>query len=138
MKLIEKRRRKVSINITSLIDVVLLLLIFFMLTSRFVEQPGLKLDLPNTKSSVSEKSNKMEISILADGEMFLNGRAVSLNELEDNIRNQIKDIKDKSLLLRADKNVPYGKVVKVMDIARISGLEKIIIATELDSGENSK
>jgi len=133
MKLIEKRRRKVSINIISLIDVVLLLLIFFMLTSSFVEQPGLKLDLPNTKSSVSEKSNKMEISILADGEMFLNGKAVSLNELEDIIRNQIKDIKDKSLLLRADKNVPYGKVVKVMDIARISGLEKIIIATELDS-----
>jgi biopolymer transport protein ExbD len=130
MHLLEKKKRKVTINITSLIDVVLLLLIFFMLTTSFVEQPGMKLDLPETKSSRGERTSELEISINPEGLVYLNGKQVLIDDLETEIKDILPDLADKSLTLRADKTVQHGEVVKIMDIARSVGLEKIIIASE--------
>ena len=130
MKLLDKKKRKVIINITSLIDVVLLLLIFFMLTTSFVEQPGMKLDLPETESSTGKKPEGLEISILSDGSINLNGEPVLLKELSDRLKGMIAESPEKSLMLRADKEVPHGTVVEVMDIAKLNGLEKLIIGTK--------
>lgn len=130
MHLLEKKKRKVTINITSLIDVVLLLLIFFMLTTSFVEQPGMKLDLPETKSSQGEKSGDLQISVNSDGSIFVNNEAVAMSELESKISIIAESLEDKSLLLKADKTVHHGTVVEIMDIARSVGLKKIIIASE--------
>lgn len=130
MRLLDRKQRKVVINITSLIDVVLLLLIFFMLTTSFVEQPGMKLDLPETQSSTGEKPEGLEIVVQADGNINLNGESVSLEELPDKLEEKLGQSKDKSLLLRADKEVPHGTVVQIMDIAKLKGLEKLIIGTK--------
>jgi len=130
MHLLEKKKRKVTISITSLIDVVLLLLIFFMLTTSFVEHPGMKLDLPETKSSEGEKSGELEISITAESEIFLNGEASTIEELKDKINIISLEMDDKSLILKADKIVQHGTVVQIMDIARSCGLKKIIIVSE--------
>lgn len=130
MHLLQKKKRKVTINITSLIDVVLLLLIFFMLTTSFVEQPGMKLDLPETKSSEGEKSGKLQISVNSDGSIFVNNEAVKMSDLESKISTISEGLEDKSLLLKADKTVQHGTVVQIMDIARSVGLKKIIIASE--------
>ncbi|MFC1897997.1 ExbD/TolR family protein [Candidatus Cloacimonadota bacterium] len=130
MHLLEKKKRKLSINITSLIDVVLLLLIFFMLTTSFVEQPGMKLDLPETESSKGERTGELEISVLEDGSIFINGNAITIEELEAQINEIAQTLDDKSLILKADKTVQHGTVVKIMDIARSVGLQKIIIASE--------
>lgn len=130
MRLLEKKKRKVTINITSLIDVVLLLLIFFMLTTSFVEQPGMKLDLPETKTSEGEKSGKLQITVNSDGSIFLNNEEIMINELESKISVIVDSSEDKNLLLKADKTVPHGTVVQIMDIARSVGLKKIIIASE--------
>lgn len=130
MKLLDKKRRKVVINITSLIDVVLLLLIFFMLTTSFVEHPGIKLDLPLAKSSSGEKPEGLEIVVQADGKINLNGEAIELSALSEKLKILISQSSDKSLLLRADKEVPHGTVVEIMDIAKLNGLEKLIIGTK--------
>jgi biopolymer transport protein ExbD len=130
MHLLEKKKRKATISITSLIDVVLLLLIFFMLTTSFVEQPGMKLDLPETESSKGERTGELEISVLEDGSIFMNGEAVTIEELETQINEIAQSLDDKSLILKADKTVQHGTVVKIMDIARSVGLQKIIIASE--------
>ncbi|MDO9577641.1 MAG: biopolymer transporter ExbD [Candidatus Cloacimonadales bacterium] len=130
MHLLEKKTRKVTINITSLIDVVLLLLIFFMLTTSFVEQPGMKLDLPETKSSKGERTGDLEITVQADGSIFLNGKITGMEELETQIKDILPGIDEKSLILKADKTVQHGTVVQIMDIARSVGLQKIIIASE--------
>jgi biopolymer transport protein ExbD len=130
MRLLDKKQRKVVINITSLIDVVLLLLIFFMLTTSFVEQPGMKLDLPETESSSGEKPEGLEIVVQANGIINLNGEAVPLEELSEKLKEKIGQSPDKSLLLRADKDVPHGTVVQIMDIAKLNGLEKLIIGTK--------
>jgi biopolymer transport protein ExbD len=121
---------------TPLIDVVLLLLIFFMLTTSFVEQPGMKLDLPETQSSTGEKPEGLEIAVLADGTINLNGVAVLLDELPAKLEEKLGQSPDKSLLLRADKEVPHGTVVQIMDIAKLKGLEKLIIGTKQVKGNN--
>jgi biopolymer transport protein ExbD len=130
MQLLNRKKRKVAINITSLIDVVLLLLIFFMLTTSFVEQPGIKLDLPKADSAEGVKSQELEVSISADGSIYLNGEITNLDELAKKIETLLVEIEEKSLVLKADKNALHGTVVKIMDIARQEGLQKIIIASE--------
>ena len=138
MQFLDKKRRKVIINITSLIDVLFLLLIFFMISSTFIEQPGMKLELPETKSATTDKIKELILEINSDGSMILNQEAVTMDDLEQNFKKLIPSLEEKSLVLKADKTVPHGTVVKVMDLARLSGLEKIIIATQVEIGGNTK
>jgi len=134
MRLLDKKQRKVVINITSLIDVVLLLLIFFMLTTSFVERPGMKLDLPKTQSTTGKKTDGLEIIVQADGIVKLNGEVVKLEDLSVTLKEQMDQSSEKSLFLRADKDVPHGTVVQIMDIAKLNGLEKLIIGTKQVKG----
>lgn len=136
MQLHEKKRHKVLINITSLIDVLFLLLIFLMISSTFVEQPGMKLELPESKSALTEKIKDLVLQINADGTMTLNDETISLENLEDMFKQILPTLEEKSLVLKADKSVPHGTVVKVMDLAKLSGLEKLIIATQIEKGSN--
>jgi len=136
MQFQEKKHRKVSINITSLIDVCFLLLIFLMVSTTFVEQPGMKLELPESKSATTEQIKDLALEIKADGVMFLNQEPVTLENLEQQFKKFLPNLEEKSLILRADKNVPHGTVVKVMDLAKLSGLEKLIIATQVEREAN--
>jgi len=129
MQFHEKKRRKVIINITSLIDVMFLLLIFFMVSSTFIEQPGMKLELPESKSATIEQIKELVLEITADQRMLLNQEPVDLDHLEGKIKMLLPNLAEKSLVLKADRSVPHGTVVKVMDIAKLSGIEKLVIAT---------
>ncbi len=129
MQFHEKKRRKVIINITSLIDVMFLLLIFFMVSSTFIEQPGMKLELPESKSATIEQIKELVLEITADHGMVLNQAPVTLEDLESKIKELFPNLAEKSLVLKADRSVPHGTVVKVMDIAKLSGIEKLVIAT---------
>ncbi|OQX95929.1 hypothetical protein B6I21_02985 [candidate division KSB1 bacterium 4572_119] len=133
MHFTEKKRKKININITSLIDVLFLLLIFFMVSSTFVEQPGMKLELPESKSSASEKISELILEISPSGNILLNDKQVSIEMLEQNFKELLPRLEEKSLVLKADKNVPHGTVVRVMDLAKLSGLEKLIIATKISA-----
>ena len=129
MQIGTRKKRKITLNIISLIDVVLLLLIFFMLTTRFMENPGMKLDLPGSKSAEKTRLQDLEISVEPTGKIFLNNNEVMIEELADRLAESIPQSSEKSLILRADKNVTHGTVVEIMDIARTIGIEKIVIAT---------
>ncbi len=130
MRLLTKKPRKVLISITSLIDVVLLLLIFFMLTSSFVEQPGMKLDLPETNSSNAGEKAELVVTISADGKLFLQGNEIDINILEEELRKYKSEENPDGLVLKADAKVEHGTVVQVMDIAKSAGLGKLIIASK--------
>jgi len=129
MQLLNKKRRRVAINITSLIDVVLLLLIFFMVSTNFIEQPGMKLDLPDSETASSSAGNDLEVIIQPDGDIFFNGNAITIEDLRAQFEKLAGESSDQSLLLKADKSVTHGTVMEVMDIARINGIQKIIIAS---------
>ncbi len=133
MQFIEKKKPKVIINVTSLIDVLFLLLIFFMISSTFIEQPGMKLELPESKSASTESIKELVLEINQDGTMFLNETQISIDSLETTFRNILPSLEQPSLIIKADKNVHHGTVVEVMDKAKIAGLEKLIIATRTAS-----
>ncbi|MDA3814212.1 MAG: biopolymer transporter ExbD [Candidatus Cloacimonetes bacterium] len=130
MQLLTKKTRTVVISITSLIDVVLLLLIFFMLTTSFVEQPGMKLDLPETESNAGESTDELTVTISSESEVYLGTELIELENLKAALIKHKDEDNTSSLVIKADKTTPHGTVVKVMDIAKISGLEKLIIASE--------
>ncbi len=132
-----KRYIKPVINIASLVDVLFLLLIFFMVTSAFVEQPNIKLELPSTRHSEISKMNNMVLSIARDGKLFLQDRPVDKKNLEKELRRVILDTGDDVLVLKADKFVPYGVVIDIMDAVKGAGFRKVIAPTimEEESGK---
>lgn len=117
-----------EINITPLIDIVFLLLIFFMVSTTFVESSGIKVDLPaaDTKAA-TEKVEKLEVSIGSDDTIYFGEEKVSLPQLEEILQQEPE--KSRTLILRADKVVTHGLVVNVMDIATKSGFKKLAVAT---------
>ena len=127
-----KRYIKPLINIASLVDVLFLLLIFFMVTSAFVEQPNIKLELPSTRHSEISKIERMVLTISRDGQLFLQDKPVEKKDLEKELRRVILDTGDDVLVLKADKFVPYGVVIGIMDDAKGAGFKKIIAPTIMD------
>jgi biopolymer transport protein ExbD len=127
-----KRYIKPVINIASLVDVLFLLLIFFMVTSAFVEQPNIKLELPSTRYSEVSKMNNMVLSIARDGKLFIQDRPVDKKDLEKELRRVILDTGDDVLVLKADKFVPYGVVIDIMDAVKGAGFRKVIAPTIME------
>ncbi len=127
-----KRYIKPVINIASLVDVLFLLLIFFMVTSAFVEQPNIKLELPSTRHSEVSKMNNMVLSIARDGKLYLQDRPVDKKNLEKELRRVVLDTGDEVLVLKADKFVPYGVVIDIMDAVKGAGFRKVIAPTIME------
>jgi len=100
-----------SLNVAPLIDIVLLLLIFFLLTSVFME-PGLKLVLPEARTAAAG-SGRIVIQITQDGQVYLNAQPVSWAELKSRLQARLASSGDKALVVKADRNAPFGAFVKV-------------------------
>lgn len=132
MQFKEKKRRKMTINITSLIDVMFILLIFFMVSSSFVEQPGMKLELPTIQSKEITRVENLVIFVSKEEEIFLGDKRVPIENLGPEIAIRIPNIQEKTLILKADQDAPHGLIVKVMDIAKRNGLTKIVIGTRIE------
>jgi biopolymer transport protein ExbD len=130
MQLQSRPRRKVFINITSLIDVIFMLLLFFMITSTFLEQPGIKLELPTARTSANSEPQEYVLTIDKKGGVFLNRLPVNLDGIEAEIRKALPMMKDAALVLKADQGTTHGLVVRVMDMAKRGGVKKLIIGTK--------
>ncbi len=130
MQFMTKSRRRVIIKITSLIDVLFLLLIFFIVSSTFLEQPGMKLDLPKTTEHEALRMEGYTLFILSDGSIYLNEEEISLERLLDRLKTIAPRVEERGLILKADEDVRYGLVVEVMDIAKQSGIVKLVVATQ--------
>jgi len=126
------KRKKALINITSLIDVLFLLLIFFMVSSTFLEQPGIKLELPEAESAVVVEQEEYTLYIDPEGNMFLNEQEVTLKSLQGVVAENLPKMKGGALILKADQDVSHGLVVKAMDIVKKAGVKKLIIGTRLE------
>jgi biopolymer transport protein ExbD len=130
MQLQARPRRKLVINITSLIDIIFMLLLFFMITSTFLEQPGIKLELPAAKTSANTDPQEYTLTVDKKGELFLNRQPVTLAGLEAEIRKILPKMKQGALVLKADQDISHGLVVRVMDLAKRAGVKKLIIGTK--------
>ena len=127
------KEESVEVNLTPLIDVVFLLLIFFMVSTTFDKHAKLKVSLPEATAKASQQqSDPLVLSIDAKGNYFINDRQVvnqTLDTLKQALSKTIGDDKDIALMLRADANTPHQSVVRAMDAASQLGLTRLSIAT---------
>jgi len=125
-----RSRNKVTpnFNMSSMTDIVFLLLIFFMLTSTLVSPNALKLLLPNSKSKTLEKQT-ISISIDKNINFYIDENQVDVNELETRLINILSSELEPAIILHADKSVEIEHVVKIMDIAYRNNY-KIVLATD--------
>ena len=119
-----------EINVTSLVDVTLVLLIIFMITSPLM-QLGIEVNLPKASSKPLERRETLTITIRKDGALSIGGELVPLAALGPSLENaKAKGLK--GVMIRADQQVPYGAVVKVLDAARKQGIVEVGLVTELE------
>ncbi|NLT51725.1 MAG: biopolymer transporter ExbD [Ignavibacteria bacterium] len=115
---------------SSLTDIVMLLLIFFLLTSQFVINTGVKVQLPGAKQNEQTVPSKLVVTIDLDGNIFVGSEGVSIDKLPGKLE-EIKAVSNESMLIiRADKTVALDFVINVIDAAKGVGLEKFTIETE--------
>ena len=129
-------RVSTRLNIAPLIDVVFLLLIFFMLSSHFVTQPGIKITLPSAATAKLHPEEDIIISITEDSNLYLNEKLVTLENLLKQLKMEIVKTEKKTVIIKADEKINLGLAVKVMDLARQAEAERLIISTKLE--ENVK
>jgi biopolymer transport protein ExbD len=136
MKLLDKPPKKVALNITPLIDVLFILIIFFTVSSTFLEQPGIELTLPDAQTGQAHTAQKVIIYVDKDENIYLNDPRIPIDSLAARTVNLIKDQSEKSVILRADKTVEHGTVIHIMDILRKNKIYKIVISTEMPPRHN--
>ena len=119
-----------QINITPLVDVMLVLLIIFMVTAPILQQ-GVNVDLPEVAAGpLAGRDDQLVVSVTRDGKVQLNDSPLKVEELQQKLVAILKLRSNREVYLRADKNVPYGKVVEVMAAVRSAGVRKLGMVTE--------
>jgi biopolymer transport protein ExbD len=128
----EPTRKRISVfSAVSLTDIVFLLLIFFLLSSTFIVQPGIKVDLPSTRTAEPEPHNRVVVTVTEEGELFLGMRRISPERLEQELRAALDPVQDvPSLIIRADKTSQFHWVVRVLDAGRRAGYQRLLIASK--------
>lgn len=117
-------------NIAPLVDVVFLLLLFFMLTSHLMQEPAIKIKLPESKTAETQKDEIKTIYISKEGNIYFMDRIVDLNRLQTAIKDSLKDAQTDLIRIKADKESDVGILVSVIDEVRLSGIKNYSIVTE--------
>ena len=118
-----------DINVTPLVDVVLVLLIIFMVTAP-VLQSGIEVSVPKTRTVKEITEERMVISINKQQRVFLGNDPVNINEIKTKLRQKIRDPQNQSVFIRADEDVPFGAFATVMDAVKGAGITNVSIVTQ--------
>ena len=114
-----------------MVDVVFLLLIFFMISTTFVESPGISIKLPEASSqTVDREPKEIKVYLSSKGDIYYKDKKISVNDFRNLLAEHQADAKQTTVLLLADQESKHGKVVTLMDLARDAGFTKLAIATE--------
>ncbi len=128
-----------EVNLTPLIDIMLVLLIIFMVTSTAALESGLDIELPKTQITNEKKQDEILIITLSrDGKVALQGKHVSDAELAQKMTEKLAELKTESVILEGDTQAFLGKAVEIMDIAKSAGAKNFSIAAEEDPSKRAK
>lgn len=126
----EKDRYKIQAPLTSLIDIVFLLLIYFLLTTNFLANDGINIKLPQSTASAPQTREEITVDVDSKGRGYLMNEELPLNQLFARLKEMIGDDGDRLVVIRADREVILDKAVKIMDIAKAAGAGRLCLATK--------
>ena len=125
-----KDRYRMQSPMTSLIDIVFLLLIYFLLTTNFIVEEGITIKLPDAKASAPQIRQEITVMVDEEGKAYMADTEVPLDQLFTRIKEMIGNDKDRLVIIKADKTVILNKAVRGMDIAKAAGASRLSLATE--------
>ncbi len=125
------RKRKPEVNMTPLVDVILQLVIFFLVTTTFVSvETGAQVNLPAADFARIEEAQTITVSVTENNMIYLDGALIDANELSSFLVVALRQAPQATVIVEADRNVLHGKVVSIMDILKKTGAERIAVATQ--------
>ncbi|WP_455208260.1 ExbD/TolR family protein [Kaarinaea lacus] len=125
-----KKRSRPTIHLTALIDIVFLLLIFFLLASSFVEQAGLTIQVPEIESEGSGLLPELVVQVDQDGNIFIDDTNVNQRQLITILKLRIKSMAKDTVVIQADRRAQYDYVVQAIDAAKLAGAKNLILVTK--------
>ena len=131
MKFSRVRRQEERVDVTPLIDIIFQLVLFFMVSTTFVNSPGIQVDLPRSSAdTIIREKEDINVWMTAGGSIYLDRQAVTWESLQGRLSQAASRDLNTLVIIKADKDVDHGRVVSVMDLARSSGLNRLAIATD--------
>jgi biopolymer transport protein ExbD len=115
--------------LTPLIDMVFLTLIFFMLNATLSLNPAIQVDLPEAYTAQAVLEEEIVVSIPPGGELYVGRNPVSRERLSMELKKEMARLASRRMILQADQNLPYSRLVEVMDLARLAGIETVALVT---------
>ncbi len=119
-----------EINIVPFVDIILVILIIFMLTTPFIVKPSINVQLPKAGAGDETSPSQLSVSITAAGELFLNGKSVTKEEVGKSAQELSVSKPDVQAIISADKDVPHGRVVEIIDAIKASGVKRFAITID--------
>ena len=131
----ERKTPETTVDLTPMIDMTFILLIFFMVSTTFVKDMKIDIDRPGASTQQVASTKAVRLYIDKTGETYLEGEPVRLWVIQSRVRDLLKGMTSKSVLVVTDEVVPSGRLVEVVDQARAAGAEDIGVATSVEAGE---
>lgn len=123
-----------EINITPMLDIVFIMLIFFIVTTSFVRETGTEVDKPSAVTAEARTEGNILIAIRSDGEIWMNGGDLELHELRSEVERARAENPESGAVLIADREARTGRVIEVMDQVQAAGITRISVSAEDDNG----
>ncbi|MCG8015459.1 MAG: biopolymer transporter ExbD [Candidatus Thiodiazotropha sp. 'RUGA'] len=129
---VDEESGELAINLTPLIDMVFILLIFFMVTSSFVKETGVEVDRPSAATATMKQQAAILIGVTHKGEVWIDKRRVDVRAVRANVERLHAENPEGAVVIMADREAPTGVVIRVLDQSRLAGVESVSIAATRD------
>ena len=133
--MIRRRKRPAedsTIDITPMLDIVFIMLIFFIVTTTFIKETGVEVNRPNASTAVADERGNILIAITENNEIYIDKRLIDLRAVRANVERLKAENPEGSVIIRADQNSKTGLLVETMDQVRLAGVQNVSIAAEKD------
>jgi biopolymer transport protein ExbD len=127
----KNKRQMAELNMAPLIDMVFILLIFFLVTTSFVKETGIEVNRPTASTAVSQKKANILIAINADNRVFIDHREIDIRAVRANIERALAENPEGAVVVVADSTSSTGSAIRVMDGCRLAGAENVSLAAQL-------
>lgn len=122
-----------GIDLTPMLDVVFIMLIFFIVTSSFIKESGVEVNRPQADSAAAQDQGNILIAVTADGQVWLDKQVVDVRSVRAHVERMRQELPDGYVVVQADQDARTGLVVKVMDQARLAGVTDVVLAASTES-----